>query len=401
MIKIKQLFKRDSIENPSGELSLRLRDSVFIRRIRPDARIAITAGSRGINGIDALIRAVADVLKDAGAKPFVVPAMGSHGGATPDGQREMLESFGITEDAVGVPIMSSMETEITGITSAGENVYMDKNAFDADGIVVMNRIKLHTAYRGKVESGLCKMVSVGLGKRDGAESIHRQGLGDVIVESFRVSRDTGKLLFGIGILENAFDETCEFRIAGPDEFETVDSELLEKCTQIMPRIPFDEFDILIVDEIGKNLSGTGMDTNVIGFWRRIGGERKPDYKTLIVRDLTEESHGNALGVGFADLVTRRLFNKIDFSATYTNGITTGNWSTVRLPITLETDSLCVTTALNKHTEGTARIVRIKNTLELEELYISEPLLEEAEHRENLEITGEPEEMKFDSDGNLI
>jgi hypothetical protein len=385
MIKVKQLFDRNSIENPSGELALRLRKSEHIRKIRPGMRIAITAGSRGIHGIAGLIRTVTDVLKEAGAEPFIVPAMGSHGGATPEGQREMLEGFGITEEAVGAPIMSSMETEITGTTKNGEPVFMDKNAFDADGIVVINRIKRHTAYHGKVESGLCKMVAVGLGKREGAESMHRQGLGDIIVESFRVSRDTGKLVCGIGILENAFEETCELRIASPDDFETVDNELLERCKTIMPGIPFGEFDILIVDEIGKNISGTGMDTNVIGFWRRIGGERKPDYKTLIVLDLTDESHGNALGVGFADLITRKLFNKIDFSATYTNGITTGNWSTVRLPITLETDDQCLSTALSKHDEGTARIVRIKNTLDLEEIYISEPLREDAEKNENLLI----------------
>jgi len=191
------------------------------------------------------------------------------------------------------------------------------------------------------------------------------------------------------------------RIAGPEDFESVDSELLERCRIVLPRVPVDEFDILIVDEMGKNISGTGMDTNVIGFWRRIGGEKIPDYKTLLVCRLTPESHGNALGVGFADLIPRRLFNKIDFSATYTNGITTGNWSTVRLPITLENDSQCILTALGKHEEGNARVVRIKNTLELEELFVSETLIEKVENRKDLQIVGEAEEMQFDSDGNLV
>ena len=206
---------------------------------------------------------------------------------------------------------------------------------------------------------------------------------------------------GSGLLENAFDETLDIRIARPDEFETVDHELLLRSRDVVPRIPFDEFDILIVDEMGKNVSGTGMDTNIIGFWRRFGGERHPDYRTLIVRDLTPESHGNAMGIGFADLTTRRLVDKIDFTPTYTNGIASGTWAIVRIPITLENDRACITTALGKHEPGAARVIRIKNTLDLEYLHISENLLGPVWARDDLTVAGKPRSMRFDRSGNLL
>lgn len=400
MIKIRQLFSRERIENPPEELSHRIRESGHLLQVKPGARIAVTSGSRGIRGIAALTRTVVDELKKAGAQPFIIPSMGSHGGGTAAGQLDMLESLGITESLMGAPVMSSIETDSIGTTPAGTPVFMDRNARAADGVVVINRIKIHTAYHGHIESGLCKMVAVGLGKREGAAVLHNAGLGDEVIESFRVARRAITILFGVGILENAFDETLDIRVAGPDDFESADHELLERCRTIVPRIPFDTFDILIVDEMGKNISGTGMDTNIIGFWRRFGGERIPDYSTLIVRDLTPESHGNAMGIGFADLTTRRLVDKIDFKSTYTNGITSGTWAIVRIPITLENDRECLRVALEKHKPGTAKIVRIKNTLDLGELYVSENLTEEVRRRENLGIIDEPEEVRFDSDGNI-
>jgi len=401
MLKIRQLFSRDRIENPSQELTARLRDSGVLERIKPGARIAVTSGSRGIHGISIITKTIVDELKKAGAAPFIVPAMGSHGGATAEGQLKMLESLDITEKTMGIPILSSMETVTLGATPSGAPVFMDRNAFEANGIVVVNRIKFHTAYRGRVESGLCKMVAAGLGKREGAAIIHRFGLGDVIVEAFRVIREKAPILFGVGILGNAFDETLDFKVAAAEDFESVDSELLKRCRDILPRLPFNKLDILIVDEMGKNISGTGMDTNVIGFWRRFGGERIPDYKTLIVCDLTPQTHGNALGIGFADLTTQRLVDKIDFKSTYTNSITTGFWMTARIPITLENDSECIRVALEKHEPGKAKIVRIKNTLELEVSSVSENLSGEVEKRDDLEISGENEEIVFDSDGNIM
>ena len=401
MIKIRQLFNRDRVENPAEELAAQLRKSGFPDQIKPGSRIAVTAGSRGIHGIPVIIRTVVDALKGAGALPFIIPAMGSHGGGTAEGQAEMLESLGITEASMGVPVVSSIETVELGTTPSGSTAYMDRNAFNSDGIVIINRIKIHTAYHGHVESGLCKMVAVGLGKRNGAASLHRHGLGDAVVENFRIAREKANILFGVGILENAFDETLAFRVVSADDFESVDHELLERCREIVPRVPFSKFDILIVDEMGKNISGTGMDTNIIGFWRRFGGERIPDYRTLIVRDLTPESHGNAMGIGFADLTTHRLVDKIDYKPTYTNGIASATWSIARIPITLENDRECLSAALEQHEPGNAKIIRIKNTLELEELYISENLAETAKKRTDLEITGQPEDIKFDENGNII
>lgn len=401
MVRIRQVFDRSRIEDMEAELAARIEASGLLSRVRPGMRVAVTAGSRGINRIPRILKTVIGLLRGAGAEPFIVPAMGSHGGGVASGQVEMLEGLGITEAGMGVPIRSSMETVTLGATSSGAPVFMDRNAFEADGIVVINRAKLHTAFHGQVESGLCKMVAVGLGKKNGAETMHKYGLGEVITEAFRVARDaTGKILFGVGILENAFDETCDFRVAAPEEFEDADHELLVRCRELVPRIPLSPFDILIVDEMGKNISGTGMDTNIIGFWRRFGGERIPDYRTLIVRDLTPESHGNAMGIGFADLIPRRLFEKIDLKATYTNGIASNTWSIVRIPITLENDRECIATALEKLPESPARVVRIRNTLMLDELSVSESLLSALAARKDIEVTGEPEPMTFDSEGNL-
>ena len=324
--------------------------------------------------------------------------MGSHGGGTAEGQTEMLESLGITEASMGIPVVSSVETVELGKAPSGSTTYMDRNAFNSDGIVVINRIKIHTAYHGHVESGLCKMTAVGLGKRNGAASLHRHGLGEAVVENFRIAREKANILFGVGILENAFDETLAFSVVSADDFESADHELLERCREIVPRVPFNNFDILIVDEMGKNISGTGMDTNIIGFWRRFGGERIPDYHTLIIRDLTPESHGNAMGIGFADLTTHRLVDKIDYKPTYTNGIASATWAIVRIPITLENDRECLRVALEQHESGNAKIIHIKNTLELEELYISENLIEEAGGRDDLEINGETVDMQFDREG---
>ena len=399
MVKIRRLFNKDRIENPRETVILKLRESGLLSRIKSGSRIAVTAGSRGIAGIPVILRAVVDELKRAGAEPFIVPAMGSHGGGTAKGQLEMLESLGITVESVGAPVLSSIETVKLGKTSSGAPVYMDRNTYESDGIVVVNRIKLHTAFHGRIESGLCKMVAVGLGKREGAETGHRLGLGEVIVECFRLAQKKVNIILGVAILENSRDETLDIRVVPPEDFESVDSELLERCRNILLRIPVSEFDILIVDEMGKNISGTGMDTNVIGFWRRFGGEKDPDYKTLIVLSLTPESRGNAMGIGLADLTTRRLVDSVDYNATYANAITS-QWALGRIPITLENDRECLRIALEKHDPGLARLVRIKNTLDLEELFVSENLAPSLKTRDDIEIIGKPAPMQFNSGGFL-
>ncbi len=401
MVKIRQIFNNFRIENVHEELSQKLKSSGLLSSIKSGSRIAVTAGSRGIADISIIIRTITDELKRAGAQPFIVPSMGSHGGGTADGQLEVLRSFGITEKTMDAPILSAIDTVELGSTRSGIPVYMDRNAYDADGVIVVNRIKLHTAFHGEIESGLCKMVAVGLGKQKSAETLHRLGLGKTIAESFHFARKTVNIICGAAILENAYDKISEIRVVPPEAFEETDKALLNRCRETIPGIPVPVFDILIVDEMGKNISGTGMDTNVIGFWRRFGGEKNPDYSTLIVRSLTAESHGNAMGIGLADLTTHRLANSIDFKSTYNNAITS-QWSLGRIPITLENDLECLRAALKKHEPpGTARIIRIKNTLELEELSVSKNLLSSLKKLKDVEITGEAKPMRFDEDGFLI
>ena len=400
MVTVRQRFRGGSIDDPVAETALRIRNSGLTAGVKPGMRIAVTAGSRGIHRIDAILRAVVDELIHAGAAPFIVPAMGSHGGGTSDGQRKMLESLGITETSMGVPILSDAESILIGETAAGLPVWCDRNARSADGIVAVNRIKPHTAYHGTVESGLCKMVVVGLGKKNGAETMHRAGLADSVVEAFRVAREELPLMFGVALIENARDEIMDIAVVPPEEFETADERFLVRAREIMPGIPLKTFDILIVDEMGKNISGTGMDTNVIGFWRRFGGVKDPDYITLIVLSLTPESHGNAMGIGLADLIPERLAAAIDRRTTWTNAMTS-QWSMGRIPITFPTDRDCIQAALSHHEKGTPRVIRIKNTLELEQLAVSESCLPAIHSLTGIDIAGEPRQLAFDKDGALV
>ena len=399
MVRIRQRLNRERLDNPATELRDRLRKSGLLDGPEPGARIAITAGSRGIHGIAGLLATVARELKRAGAEPFIVPAMGSHGGGTAAGQVNVLAGMGITEETIGAPIISSMETVLLGVTRDGVPVYMDRHAAASDGIVVVNRVKVHTAFHGPRESGLCKMVAVGLGKRDGAETFHARGMGDVLADMAAVARAHAPMLCGVAILENAAEETLDISIAVPDDFEWVDAGLLERSREIVPGLPVRRFDILIVDRMGKNISGTGMDTNVIGFWRRYGGERDPDYRTLIVLDLTTESGGNAMGIGMADLITRRLADAIDMETTWTNAMTS-QWALGRIPIIREHDRACIEAALRAHDPLAARVVRVTDTLHLETCAVSGPLIAEIEDRQDIEIVGRPEPMRFDTAGSL-
>ena len=400
MITISQQFPRDKIDDPALNLKKQFIASELSSRIKPGSKIAITAGSRGIAGIAGIVSAVVEILKEEGAEPFLVPAMGSHGGGIADGQLVVLDHLGITESSTGAPIHSSMETTILGKTASGADVHVDRLAAGADGIVVVNRVKAHTAFHGNIESGLCKMIAVGLGKHRGAEVAHSHGLGDVIVEHARYAMERLPFLFGVAILENAYDETADIMVVPPDKFEEADREFVARSRKLIPRLPVDTFDILIVDEMGKNISGTGMDTNVIGFWRRYGGERDPDYDTLIVRSLTPESNGNAMGIGLADLTTHRLADTIDFKATYANAITS-QLLLGKLPVTLDTDRDCIEAVLGKYTSGAEWIVRIKNTRDLATLSVSENLVPALTGLEHVETSGKPVDMQFDDEGFLL
>lgn len=401
LARVQQLFDVSQIDDIPGEVQKQLRQSGISDRVRPGMRIAITAGSRGIANIATIIAAAVAELKSRGAEPFIVPAMGSHGGATAEGQREMLAGFGITEDNVGAPIVSSMEVDQIGVTPSGVKVFIDHEANQADGILVVNRVKAHTAFKAPNESGLVKMMGIGLGKCYGADTYHRHPLGPTLLEVGRVVVKNAKIIGGLGIVENSRDQTWKLAAALPDDIEELDRNLLVEANQLLPRVPFDELDILVVEEMGKNISGTGMDLNVIGMWRRIGGEQKPFYKYIIVLDLTEESHGNALGVGMADLTTRRLVDKIDFKAMYTNVITTNFFQTGKIPVTMETDRDAIEVALKTFDPATVRMVRIKNTLELEHIWVSESLLPEVRKQPRLAIVDDPKPLAFDETGRLI
>jgi hypothetical protein len=328
--------------------------------------------------------------------------MGSHGGATDEGQKRLLADLGISEASMGCPVVSSMTVEEIGRTAKGTPVYLDRHAVHADGIIVINRIKPHTAFRGGIESGLCKMLAVGLGKHKGARQMHAAGLGSTLVEAARVILARVPVLAGVAVLENSLDETAEVHVVAPEKFEETDRRLLERAWQTLPRIPFDPLDVLIVEEMGKNISGTGMDKNVIGIGPRVGGKMEmgaPAVSTIVVLGLTSESHGNATGVGLADITTRRLVDSIDYKATYTNVLTTRLWSAGRLPVIMETDRDAIEVALGETPPAQVRFVRIKNTSHLEELEISEALLPEA-RQGGLTVVSEPRPLEFDETGHL-
>lgn len=401
MYHLQQRFDRRALAEPGRTLRERLQASPAMAALRPGMQVAITAGSRGIAHLAELIAAVVQEVRAHGAEPFVVPGMGSHGGATAEGQARMLAGLGVDEHTVGAPIRSSMEVVEVGRTPAGWPVYCDRLAFSSDWIVVLNRVKPHTAFKSEIESGLLKMLAVGLGKRRGAETVHAHGLAEGVLEIGRVVLARAPIGVGVAVVENAEDETYDIAVVPPGQFEATDRRLLVTAKELLPRLPFDDLDVLIVREMGKNISGTGMDSNVIGIGRRIGGSWKPEIARLVVLDLTPESHGNALGIGLADLTTRRLVDSIDLHATYTNVITTGFLGTARIPMTLDSDQEAIAVALTGYDPSTVRLACVKNTLELENIEVSEGLLEAARCRPSLAVLGELGPLRFDGNGRLL
>jgi len=407
-VKVRQDFPRPRVEDVGEALREQCAREEIRSRIEPGAEVAITAGSRGIAGIDNVLRSLVGILKDAGAKPFLIPAMGSHGGATAEGQVEILRSLRVTEESVGAEIRSSMEVVEIGNTEGGVPVYMDRIASEADGIVVVGRIKQHTDFRSGVESGLLKMSSIGLGKHAQALALHAhgvKGIRDYMVEAGKVVYGSGKVLFGVGIVENAYEETAMVEAIPPERVAEREKELLEKSANLMPRLPVSDIDVLFVDELGKNFSGTGMDTNVVGRFRILGVEEpeSPDVKYLIVGDVSEASHGNALGVGLADFTTRRLFEKVDYEAMNQNVLTSTFVERAKIPMVMENDREALEAAVRCNwgvePEDT-RFIRIPNTLHLRYAYISENLLDEALANGNVEVVEEAAELDFDESGNL-
>ena len=406
MVKIRQTFNADEILDVSAALSAALVESGQLAQIRPGMNIAIAAGSRGVAQIATLVRTTVAEVKKLGANPFVVPAMGSHGGATGAGQAEVLAHLGITEEYVGCPIVSSMEVVEISRLPNGMPVYIDKNAYQADGIIVINRIKPHTAFRGPNESGLVKMITIGLGKQKGAESCHAYGfkyMHDLIPAMAKEMLQLAPILFGIATVENAYDHVAKVVVAGAAELIETDRRLLIEAKTAMPRIEFSPIDVLVIDEIGKDVSGDGMDPNITGRYPTPYPTGGPEVSKMVVLDLTEKTGGNANGVGTADFTTKRLVNKTDFQALYANGITSTVVRPNAIPMTLDCDLDAIRAAVktsNALDLSKIRLVRIKNTLQLGEIMISEAMLPDALSLANVSVCSEPFEMQFDDLGNL-
>jgi hypothetical protein len=409
MYRIRQRFEGPAVADIPATVQAELSGLNVASVIKPGQTVALTAGSRGVANIATILRATVNYLQTIGAKPFVIPAMGSHGGGTAEGQLDVLHHYGITEDSMGVPLRASMEVVQIGETPDGLPVWLDKHASEADHIGVINRVKPHTDFSGAIESGLFKMMTIGLGKYHGAQHYHRAnvqyGYEHVIRTVGRTVLQQARIAFGLGIIENGYDQTAVIRAVPTSQFEATELELQARAKHLAARLPFDFIHLLIIEEMGKNISGTGMDTKVIGRIMNII-EPPPTHPRILriyVRDLHDDSYGNAMGVGLADFVSRRLVNKIDPTATYINGLTGLSPESARIPVTLDTDREAVEAALG--TIGLvqpedARIVRIHNTLLLEELEVSEALFPEVKPRDTLEILWGPKALTFDRTGGL-
>lgn len=408
MFLCRQYFSRERLEvqDIPDHLRAQLDQEKFRSRLRPGMTIAVTAGSRGISNMPLILRTLVDYLSGMGTVPFIVPAMGSHGGATAEGQLEMLAALGITEESMGCPLRSSMAVKEIGRTAEGHAVYLDEIAATADGIIAVNRIKPHTAYAGPYGSGLMKMLTIGLGKQTGAEACHAWGFEELarLVPAYgQVILDNTPLLFALGIIENPYDETWRLVPLLNEEIAGREPLLQEEARKQMPRIYIEQADVLIVDSMGKNYSGFGMDPNITG--RAGSGFPMPGLspQRLGVLDLTAVSHGNGEGVGMADFITRRLFNKLDLEKVYANCVTALSFRGGYIPVIAESDADLIRLAVQSCVgidRRQPRIIRISNTLNLEHIRISGALAAEAGQHPQMDIEGEAQPWPFDRQGNL-
>lgn len=406
MVKVKQVFDCPSVDDVEECVRREVAKPEINQLIKPGMQIAVLAGSRGIAHINTIIYTLIQELKKRGAEPFIVPAMASHGGATEKGQRLLLESYGITEETMGVEIRCNMDPELVGETDYGVKIYFDRNALAADGIIPVNRIKCHTAFRGKTESGLMKMMAIGAGKQKGAESLHSYGadkFATLLPDAYNVIRKKAKLMFGLGIVENAYEDTALIEAIPGATFQQREAELLVKANEWMSKIMIDHFDALLVNKTGKNYSGDGMDPNIMGRFAVPGMTGGPDYQRMALLDVSEESHGNAVGMGLADVIPQKLLAKADFRQMYMNAFTSKMVTPiVKIPIVAQTDQEAVGVMLRlccRVEKGKEKVIAIKNTLDLNEIWVSEALLDEVKNDPRFEILSELEEIPFDAEGN--
>ena len=403
--KVKQKFEKEKIDNVRGNLIKKLNAKSW--GIKKNQRIAITAGSRGISHYELLLKTIVDFVKSKGAIPFIVPAMGSHGGASAYGQEKMLKNLGIDKKTMGCEIISSMEVVKIGYAHDNLPVYIDKNAYRGDGIIIFNRVKMHTSFRGKYESGLIKMISIGLGKRKGADAIHAERfehMADNILACAKVSLEKLNIIGGVCTIENGYDEVADIFVLDKNEILQREPQILQKSKSLMPRIYLDDIDVLIVKEIGKNISGTGMDTNVIGRFHTKAASGGPNITKVGILDLSNESLGNANGVGLADFATKKLYNKINFDYTYLNALTSTEPNSIKLPMILDNDELVIKACAKTCgilDSNKIKLVIIENTKNLNELYMSKVAYGSVVEKNKVEIISNEKEISFDEEGNLI
>lgn len=407
MAKVKVKFDDTKIDNLEQALLDELQQEHIQKKIQPGMEIAIAVGSRGLDRLVEITAATVRFLKDLGAKPFIVPSMGSHGGATAEGQREVLAHLGVTEESVNCEIRSSMEVVKIGELPNGLPVYVDQFAFKADGIVVINRVKPHTAFRGPVESGIMKMISIGLGKQKGAEACHQLGfkyMAENVPAMAKKIIEKTPILFGVATIENAFDKVARIEILAVEEIEEKEVELQKLAKQLLPKLYFEQLDVLVIDQIGKNISGDGMDPNITGRYPTPYAQGGPDVNKMAVLDLTHETEGNANGVGTADFTTQRLVDKMDLEFTYANGLTSTVCAPTKIATTLANDKEAIQASIktcNILDFTKVKMVRIKNTLEISEIEVSEALLEDVVNHPHMELISDLYELPFNEKGNLF
>ncbi|WP_088104791.1 lactate racemase domain-containing protein [Halalkalibacter urbisdiaboli] len=406
MAKVKQYFDDTKIDDLEQALDEKFQVDSIRSKVKPGMEIAIAVGSRGMDRLVEVTAKTVQFLKDMGATPFIVPSMGSHGGATAEGQREVLAHLGVTEESVKAEIRSSMEVIKLGELENGLPVYIDKYASLADGIVVINRIKPHTAFRGPVESGIMKMISIGLGKQKGAEATHQLGfkyMAENVPAMARMMMEKTPILFGVATLENAFDRVARVEVLAAEEIEEKEPDLQSLAKQLLPKLFFDQIDVLVIDEIGKNISGDGMDPNITGRYPTPYAKGGPDVNKMVVLDLTSQTEGNANGVGTADFTTQRLVDKMDREVTYANGLTSTVCAPTKIATTLANDQDAIKAAIktcNILDFTKVKMVRIKNTLDIAEIEVSEALLDHVNAHPDMEQLTDVYELDFNENGNL-
>jgi hypothetical protein len=410
IFRVRQTFEGPEIGDVASEVESQLAGLQLGNKIQPGQTVAISAGSRGISNIAIIIKGVADHLKALGAAPFIVPAMGSHGGGKAENQQGIIEAYGITEEYCGCPIKASMETVIVCDAEEGFPVHFDQHAHQADHVLVVGRVKPHTNFKGDIESGLMKMMLIGLGKHAGARIYHRAikdfSFGQIVRSVAREVLRRCSIVAGLAIVENCYDQTAMLEAVHPEQFEEREKELLKIAKQLMPRLPFDDADILLLDEIGKDISGSGMDTNVVGrkhHDHEAAEGETPRIKNIIVRGLTEATHGNASGIGLAEFCRTRVVDEMNVEATRINCVTGGHVTGAMVPVHYATDQEVLDLALvsiGLTDPVDARLLWVRNTLDVSELACSAAYFEEAQQRTDLEVLSEPEPLPLGSDGNL-